>query len=105
MIWANFVPHAGDYVQMAKLPASETISKHLLPMVLSSRQTSDGWLIESSGSVTFFQVAAAAAAITGAAAVPVIEGKAVVPGLDSLMDKYFPGGPVATPAASAKPKP
>ena len=101
MIWANFVPHAGDYVQMAKLPASETISKQLLPMVLSSRQIPEGTVVESSGSLTFFQIGAAMAAVTGAAAVPVIEGKAVVPGVDSLIDKYFPSDPASTRAPAA----
>ena len=99
MIWANFVPHAGDFVQMAKLPATDTVARHLLPMVLSSSQTDDGILLESSGPVTFFQTAAALAGITSAAAVPVIEGKITVPGLDSLLNTMLFGG-----SAPAEPK-
>lgn len=85
-IWANFVPHAGDYVQMNRLPSYETVSKHLLPMVLSAKQTGDGALIETSGPITFFQASAALGALTSAAAVPVIEGKATVPRVDTLIE-------------------
>ena len=109
MVWANFVPHAGDYVQMAKLPSTEAVSRHLHPMVLAASQNDDGTLIESSGTVTFFQAAAALAGFTGAAAVPVIEGKVTVPGLDALIDTYLLGvgpkreQPGSQPAATKAP--
>jgi hypothetical protein len=42
----------GTYVDVNKLPETETISRHLSPIVYSNRQLPDGWLIESSGPVT-----------------------------------------------------
>jgi len=57
----------GTYVDVNKLPETETISRHLSPIVYSNRQLSDGWLIESSGPVTLSQVFFAGA-IGGSAA-------------------------------------
>ena len=116
MIWANFVPHAGDYVQMARLPSTEVIARHLQPMVVSSSQQPEGTLVESAGTVTFFQAATAVAAITGAAAVPVIQGKINVPRVDNLIDTFLLGNgpapakpdkapPVPTPPAAKPPTP
>lgn len=55
MLWAGFVPNLATYVDAAKLPTTEPISKHLLPTVFSSSQTEDGFLSESTGSVTLTQ--------------------------------------------------
>jgi len=85
-IWTTFVPHAGDYVQIKSLPRCEVVSKHLLPIVLTAKQAADGTVLESSGPITLFQTAMALGGITSAAAVPVIEGKATVPRVDTLIE-------------------
>jgi hypothetical protein len=46
----------GKYVDVNKLPETETISRHLSPIVYATRQLPDGWLVESSGPVTLSQV-------------------------------------------------
>jgi hypothetical protein len=55
------MPGVDEIVDASKLPATETISKHLTPIVLSQSRFPDGYLIESAGPVTMLQVAAAAA--------------------------------------------
>ncbi len=54
------------YIDGQKMPDTETISKHLSPILYTSRQTADGMVIESSGPVTLSQ--AAVIVVGGAAA-------------------------------------
>jgi len=58
---AALMPGVDEIVDASKLPATETISKHLTPIVLSQSRFPDGYLVESAGPVTMLQVAAAAA--------------------------------------------
>lgn len=81
LVWGNFIPHAADYMDVGKLPRTESISKHLSPLVISAFRTGDGVVMESTGPVTFFQAAAALSVASGAAAVPLLESKVLLPGL------------------------
>jgi hypothetical protein len=69
----GLVPSHSVYVDMAKLPAPETISRHLSPMVASGSVKDGGLLMESAGPVTMTQAALVTAISVGAAAVPLIE--------------------------------
>lgn len=51
-------PTAGQFVDVQKMPDTETISKHLAPILYTSAQTADGVVIESSGPLTLTQAAA-----------------------------------------------
>jgi len=66
------VPHLSDYVDVAKLPQTETIGKHLSPIVSSASVKDGGLLVESAGPVTLTQLGAAAGVGAGAAAIPMI---------------------------------
>ena len=48
----GFMPHLSDYVDIGKLPAPETITRHLSPMVASGSVKDGGLLMESAGPVT-----------------------------------------------------
>jgi len=89
----GFVPHLSDYVDIAKLPAPETISRHLSPMVASGAVKDDGLLMESAGPVTTMQALLVTAISAGAAAVPLVEQR------ESLSFLAFPGqgNPVQKP--------
>ncbi len=81
MMGSHFIPHANDFVDVSKLPAPETIGKHLQPMVLSGSQTQDGLLMESTGPVTMYQGIALLGVAGGAAAIPILQGKIALPGM------------------------
>ena len=49
---ALVMPSIGKMMDINKLPKAETISRHLPPIVLSQKRTSEGTLIESSGPVS-----------------------------------------------------
>ena len=66
-------PQANDYVDLGKLPDTETISKHLGPIVFSQSSDDQGTLVQSTGPVTFFQAGAGLAAISGVVAFPIIQ--------------------------------
>ena len=51
-----FNPEAGRYIDASKLPATETISRHLGPSIYSQSVSADGTLIESVGPLTLPQV-------------------------------------------------
>ena len=53
----SLVPGASDVVDATKLPQTETIAKHLTPLVFSESRLDDGYLIESSGPITMNQAA------------------------------------------------
>ena len=52
---AAMSPDVAKTVDIQKLPETETISKHLGPMVMTQHATSNGWLMESSGPITLYQ--------------------------------------------------
>jgi hypothetical protein len=51
----NFVPGLSDAIDASKLPDTETIAKHLQPIVYSQSHLPDGYLVESSGPITMNQ--------------------------------------------------
>lgn len=62
---ASLLPDVAANIDTTKLPQTETITKHLSPIVFSQRVTSEGTLIESSGPITFNQAILAASAAGG----------------------------------------
>lgn len=92
---AIFNPHANDYADLNKLPTTETISKHLTPIVYSMSADENGWLIESTGPVTFNQVAFGMGAGFGIAA---FEKQSQVGATQRI-----PASPVTPPPPSASP--
>ena len=69
----GFVPHLAEYVDVAKLPMPDTISRHLTPMVASGAVKDGGLLVETAGPVSTTQAVFVTAVTLGAAAVPIIE--------------------------------
>lgn len=59
---AQVMPAVADMVDTGKLPGTETISRHLPPVVLSQQRLEDGVFIESSGPFTVSELALASAA-------------------------------------------
>lgn len=59
---AQVMPGAADTIDTGKLPQTETIARHLPPVILSQQRLEDGIFLESSGPVTVSELAAAAAA-------------------------------------------
>jgi len=59
---AQVMPGAADMIDTGKLPQTETIARHLPPVILSQRHIKDGVFLESSGPVTVSELAIAAAA-------------------------------------------
>lgn len=54
---AAFMPGASDIIDTTKLPQTDTIARHLSPIVYSQTRLSDGYFIESSGPITMNQAA------------------------------------------------
>jgi len=48
-------PEVSKYLDSAKLPKAETISRHLLPMMISWSEADSGMQMDCSGSLSFFQ--------------------------------------------------
>ena len=71
----GLIPHLSDYVDIAKLPAPETITRHLSPIVASSAVRDGGMLMESAGPVTTTEAGMFGGVLVGAAAVPYIEAQ------------------------------
>ncbi len=69
MLGPLLLPQASEYVDLGKLPETDTIARHLSPTVLSQTYNPDGCLLESVGSFTFGQatVVVVGGAITAAA--------------------------------------
>jgi hypothetical protein len=94
---AAFLPRISDTIDLNKLPASEVITKHLSPIVMSQRYDGDGYISESVGPVTLYQTIVGAGGLGGAAAV--------------LYNKQTSGsahvstGPLPTPAVSPSDSP
>jgi hypothetical protein len=59
------MPNSAKFVDMGKLPATDTIARHLLPITFAERQTPDGILMESSGTITYPQAIVAIAGGAG----------------------------------------
>ena len=59
---AQVMPGVGGMIDTGKLPQTETIARHLPPVILSQQRLEDGVLLESSGPLTVSQLALAAAA-------------------------------------------
>ena len=92
----GFVPHLSNYVDISKLPAPETVSRHLSPMVSSGAVKDGGVLFESAGPVTLTQATMVTVLSIGVAMVPLVEqqlkGQSVtLPG--------FPGLSLQVPAS------
>ncbi len=66
---AAFLPGIADTVDLNKLPAPETIMKHLSPIVMSQRYDGDGYISESVGPVTVYQTIVGVAGLGSGAAV------------------------------------
>ena len=64
---ATVMPDIGAYIDTAKLPQTETITKHLAPMTLAQQASGEGTLIESSGPITVIQAIVAGTLAGGAA--------------------------------------
>ena len=56
ILWGSFVPKVTAFVDPGKLPATETLARHLGPIVFSESAASGGTLIESTGPMTFSQL-------------------------------------------------
>jgi hypothetical protein len=59
---AQVMPGVAELIDTGKLPQTETISRHLPPVILSQQRLDGGVFLESSGPVTVSQLALAAAA-------------------------------------------
>ena len=70
---AFMFPQSGQYVDLAKLPPAEVISKHLSPSVFSQSSDGQGVLLESVGSFTFGEAAFIIAGGSAAVAIPMLE--------------------------------
>ena len=55
LLSAAFLPWLSDYVDLAKLPPAEIVTKHISPIVSSQRYDGDGYVAESMGSITLNQ--------------------------------------------------
>jgi hypothetical protein len=60
LLGAAFLPALADHVDPNKLPAAETVTKHLSPIVFSQRYDRDGYVAESIGTITFGEAVIAA---------------------------------------------
>ena len=94
---AFLFPQSGDYVDLAKLPDAETISKHLSPAVLSETSDDAGILLESVGSFTYGEAAVVVAGAAGAVAIPMLEKQY---GLNPSVPSVPSASPTSTPAQS-----
>jgi hypothetical protein len=54
---SSFMPGADQFIDASKLPQTETISKHLTPIILSQTRLEEGYLVESTGPITMSQAA------------------------------------------------
>ena len=76
---AIFLQQVGDYVDLGKLPATETITRHLSPTVFSEATDAQGVTMESLGSFTLGQAAVGLAMGVGAVAEPFIDNQYGLP--------------------------
>ncbi|MEA3189351.1 MAG: hypothetical protein QOD99_3181 [Chthoniobacter sp.] len=99
MMWAGFMKGSSDYVDVTKLPATETISKHLGPVIYSQSSVEDGALSESIGPVTMTQALFAIGAGSMGAAVPLVKKQiqAMTPSSAAPAAGFSPSPPPMTP--------
>ena len=88
---AMLYPQLGEYVDLAKLPNAQTVSKHLSPTIFSQKSDGQGSLLESVGSFTLGEAACVLAGGASAAAFPVLQSRFAAP------------APVGTDAPAAPP--
>ncbi len=93
MMWTAFIKGSSDYVDVSKLPATETISKHLTPIVFSQSHVTDGVMSESVGPITMTQALVGFGAGAGAAIVPLLQKQMIQPPASAS-----PAPPVFAPA-------
>lgn len=86
---AAFMPSAAETVDFGKLPAAETITKHLSPIVMSQRYDKDGYSSESVGPVSVYQAGLGFGAAAGLSAF--------------VYQKQMHPIPASTPVISASP--
>lgn len=65
---AAMMPGVAQAVDIEKLPETDTISKHLGPIVYTQKAEDDGWMIRSSGPLTLYEACGFLAAGAGASA-------------------------------------
>lgn len=65
---AAFMPGIADTVDLGKLPPAEAITKHLGPLVVSQGYYGDGYVTESVGPLSIYQVALGVAGASGVGA-------------------------------------
>jgi len=65
---AQVLPGLADTIDTTKLPQTDTIARHLPPIILSQQRSAEGVLIESSGPITVSQIALGLAAAAAASA-------------------------------------
>jgi len=70
---ALVIPSIGKMMDINKMPKPETISRHLPPIVLSQKRTTDGTLIESSGPVSMSEFLLIGAGAFGATKWPLFQ--------------------------------
>jgi len=103
----GLVPHLSDYVDVSKLPAPETISRHLVPIVASGAAKGGGVLMESAGPVSMTQAGVIAAISAGAMAIPLLEqaikGQSAGPGQIPFTRPWNRGGSVNQPGGMGLP--
>lgn len=97
---AIFAPQLSDYMDVGKLPSTETISRHLSPTVFSEAIDAQGVTLESLGSVTVAQAVAGIALATGAAAEPMLQKQYSLPASPPASVQKKP----QTPSAAAPTK-
>jgi len=61
MFGSSLLPGSSQWVDLKKLPQTETIAQHLTPITYAQTRLPNGYLIESSGPITMNQAALAAA--------------------------------------------
>lgn len=100
LIGASFAPDINKYIDPAKLPATETISKHLSPIATSISNLPEGVYTESAGPVTFNQLTAVNAGLIGLAVVTYMQNESAISSLP-----FFPALPSATGTPTDAPEP
>ncbi len=93
-----FNSEAAKYIDVGKLPSTETLTKHLGPIIYSQSSSADGETIELAGPLTLSQTFAVALGGAVTAAYPMIEqtlknGVPALPGLGAPRLAQPPAGP------------
>lgn len=101
---AAFLPGIADTVDLNKLPAPETIIRHLSPIVMSQRYDGDGYISESVGPVTVYQAIVGVSGLGGAAAV-LYRKQTSGATTSSLAPAIWSSPPSPSPAPSPLPSP